>query len=581
MDILDIVNSFIKDNQKTSSKIEDKETELSKSEIVSKEKDLNQGSLNLNIVEEKTSISKDPLTAEIIIAELGRKQSIASIAKHYGVEFTQVNKLLRDAGYRFDSFFRIWTKDSGKSLILEAISILNKGTTLYDYAFEFIENKNERLLFADELRRKIESFGYLFDQKSKRWIAKNQNNINIKETILPKTLLEKQSIKNANENIYKTLTCTEIVHKLNMGVPLKKIEEETGENSTELRITLKSEGYKYDSLFKIWTNVDRNIILDKIAKEVLNNKSTIESNAVLYNLTKKDLLEQLTLLGYKFESINSLDGVVQQEEDLREINSKHEEQLVRKTEKTEEHQLMNLSSDEFILLKEILNEWKNHKEDTKTKKEVKIYLNDPLLNRLEEYSESNNITKSNLIGIALEDYFNKINSKQHDLLKKNFDEQTVLNKTCNVGLLSPSEKKTEQIDNLETNLVIPEPRTYTPEWDKEKEKLLINAILEGTRIGRTLSSIIEDVSKRIDIPAAKCQSYWYTNVPKHYKQMFYQIKQEQEDWTDEDVKMLEYLLGVEFSKLSIYEALPLASERLNRHIDVVRKKWFEVRRENS
>jgi len=40
------------------------------------------------------------------------------------------------------------------------------------------------------------------------------------------------------------------------------------------------------------------------------------------------------------------------------------------------------------------------------------------------------------------------------------------------------------------------------------------------------------------------------------------------------MKMLDYIINVEYAHLTPYDVLPLASERLKRHIDVVRKKIF-------
>ncbi|MEM5016879.1 hypothetical protein WKH31_11355 [Metabacillus indicus] len=117
-------------------------------------------------------------------------------------------------------------------------------------------------------------------------------------------------------------------------------------------------------------------------------------------------------------------------------------------------------------------------------------------------------------------------------------------------------------------------------WDAAKESLLISSILEESRKGRTLKAITEDVSKEIGISASACQSYWYNNVSKHYLEEFKQIKLDQEEnWSNEDMQLLDHLISVEYAHLKPYEVLPIASEIMKRHIDVIRKKLFALQRQ--
>ncbi|WP_144553343.1 hypothetical protein [Bacillus sp. X1(2014)] len=116
-------------------------------------------------------------------------------------------------------------------------------------------------------------------------------------------------------------------------------------------------------------------------------------------------------------------------------------------------------------------------------------------------------------------------------------------------------------------------------WDSHKESILYSAILEGTREGRPLTVITAQVSKKIGISPSACQSYWYSHVPKEYKEEFKKIKLNQEkNWSREDLQLLNHLITVAYAHLSPYESLPIASERLKRHIDIVRRKWFELQR---
>jgi hypothetical protein len=116
-------------------------------------------------------------------------------------------------------------------------------------------------------------------------------------------------------------------------------------------------------------------------------------------------------------------------------------------------------------------------------------------------------------------------------------------------------------------------------WDAEKENLLYSAILEGIREGRTIKVITEEVSKQIGISPSACQSYWSSHAPLEYKEAFQKIMLDQEkNWSKEDIQLLNQVIMVEFAHLKPHEAFPFASERLKRHINIIRKKWFELQR---
>ncbi|WP_429466066.1 hypothetical protein [Neobacillus sp. B4I6] len=116
-------------------------------------------------------------------------------------------------------------------------------------------------------------------------------------------------------------------------------------------------------------------------------------------------------------------------------------------------------------------------------------------------------------------------------------------------------------------------------WDEEKENILFSSIIEGTREGRTIKEITEEVSKIIGLPPNTLRSYWGSKAPKHLKEEFKQIKLDQEkNWSEEALQMLEHMITVEFAHLTPFDILPIASKRLKRHIDIVRKKLFELQR---
>jgi hypothetical protein len=120
------------------------------------------------------------------------------------------------------------------------------------------------------------------------------------------------------------------------------------------------------------------------------------------------------------------------------------------------------------------------------------------------------------------------------------------------------------------------------EWNPENVKILIDEIIEGTRRGKTILNIIEKVSQNIGIPTTACQAYWSSKkIPRQYKEEYKKILRDQENWTDEELSILNYLITVQYAHLTPYDVLPFASDRLCKHINVVRKKFFELKKETK
>jgi lambda repressor-like predicted transcriptional regulator len=359
-----------------------------------------------NDVFDNSSSKNNELNVESIVGKLNMNIGIATIARDLKTQIGEINKILRDEGYRFDSFFELWTKESEKKLITNALIELNNGITLYDLSGRYIVNRKQRILFADELRRKIEALGYKLDQKSKKWktaqelVVKKQNH---EEILAPKIVQQNHSIENKKDNssYQKNISGKEISDKLNKGMSLRQIEEETGIDSTKLRITLKNEGYRYEGLFKTWINVERKDLLDKIEEEISSNRSTFEDISKSFNIDKSELEKQLRVYGYK------LDKSIPQKE-LEVIKEKEEPEVINNKidpDSANEPRIgFKLSEEEYQLLKEILIERKNFKEEREGIKGLKIYLSSNLLEKLEDYTEVNNSSRSSFIEKAIEHY---------------------------------------------------------------------------------------------------------------------------------------------------------------------------------
>ncbi|WP_071392643.1 hypothetical protein [Bacillus tuaregi] len=120
-------------------------------------------------------------------------------------------------------------------------------------------------------------------------------------------------------------------------------------------------------------------------------------------------------------------------------------------------------------------------------------------------------------------------------------------------------------------------KNYPPDWSEEKEALLIQSVIKGTKEAKTLSSIFEQVGERIGLTPAKCSNYWYTKVDQRYRDQVNQIKQElASNWTEEEEELLTKIVTEEYPHLSIYQTFPIASKRLKRHSSDVQRKWFSL-----
>ncbi len=122
-------------------------------------------------------------------------------------------------------------------------------------------------------------------------------------------------------------------------------------------------------------------------------------------------------------------------------------------------------------------------------------------------------------------------------------------------------------------------KNYPADWNEEKEMLLIRSVIDGTKEAQTLSSIFEAVGEEIGISPARCSTYWYTKVDQRYRDLVYQIKQEQaKNWTEEEEALLTKIVTEEYPHLSVFQTIPIASTRLKRHKSDVQRKWFSLQK---
>ena len=138
-----------------------------------------------------------------------------------------------------------------------------------------------------------------------------------------------------------------------------------------------------------------------------------------------------------------------------------------------------------------------------------------------------------------------------------------------------SNQEWQQERTVQSRLV--KEKNYPANWDEEKESLLIQSVIDGTKEAKTLASIFEKVAEEIGISPARCSTYWYTKVDQRYRDQVNQIKQEQgNNWTEAEEALLTKIVTEEYPNMSVFQIFPIASKRLKRHKSDVQRKWFSL-----
>ncbi|MGE6486914.1 hypothetical protein [Paenisporosarcina sp. NPDC076898] len=442
------------------------------------------------------------------------------------------------------------------------VNRLNKGESLYDVSNEFVINRKLRVPFVTNLQARLEYEGYLYNKEMKKWINNNKTEKDLKNT-------------KKNDNSKKEINIEEIISFLNKENSFVKVVDTFGIKNSELRLLLKSKGYKYDGFFKLWTKKDRNELLKEVSEDLKEGRQTLtelEQRGVNTSALTKEIQHHSVMnqINAKINNNELKNDNISSDATTSLSKGENENDVIMNDEHKENNSKNQQVFDveETKLLRQMLLEWKAEKSSKAIENdlnlEVTFRLNNKILKQIDNYSEENMISKSMVLEEALIQFFGneKLLNNENDVKMSDKDDRN---------------NKEKKIKN-EKELVIN--NTANPNnWDLAKENLLISSILDGTREGRTLRSITEDVSKEIGISATACQSYWSNKVSENLKEEFYAIKLDQElNWSDEDMKLLNDLIFVEFAHLTPYEVLPIASNRLKRHVDVVRKKLFELQR---
>jgi len=446
--------------------------------------------------------------------------------------------------------------------IEEIVQRLNTGESLYDISKYYVINRKLRVPFVTKLQTRLEVEGYTYYQSTKQWVLKNNDTCEYQK-------------KEVSPKLRKSLDIIEIVAFLNKENSFQKAQEKFGVNTTELRILIKNKGYKYDGFFKLWTKKSRNALLSEVTSDLREGGQTykelekrgVNISELAKEIERRDVLNEeinrvISTIKDKKATYESTEVLEKKSRDNSDTFNVDRIEVINTNEFQDKkiEDISGISNDEIKILRQIISEWKNSKSSDTTKATFRI--NKQLLEQVDNYSEANMISKSMVLEKALNKFFENIlsDNEYHDGPSYIISE-------------SDAPKRSEGKDlKVHSNIC-------SNNWDANKESILITSVLEGIREGRTMTSIIEDVSKEIEITPSACQSYWSNKVPREYKDEFDKIKLEQEqNWSAEDLEIFKQLIFVEYAHLTPYEVLPIASKRLKKHINAIRKKWYELQR---
>ncbi|MEH7226548.1 hypothetical protein V7112_22360, partial [Bacillus sp. JJ1566] len=150
---------------------------------------------------------------------------------------------------------------------------------------------------------------------------------------------------------------------------------------------------KYDGFFKSWIGVEREELLKEIAMEIGENKTSLEEVASSYGLRVEDLENQLL----KFKPLFMGKDIVEEQSECS-----HE---VKTLSDSNDMNNSSFSIQEIQILKKIIKEWEVEKaQTTNGTQKVSLFLERDLLEELEMYAEMNSVSKSNIVGKAIEQY---------------------------------------------------------------------------------------------------------------------------------------------------------------------------------
>jgi hypothetical protein len=407
----------------------------------------------------KTNKTDEQLANEFVTL-LNKGESIYKVAKLYDLSVNKAREILKNTGYTYSSFSNKWkrlnvpqkadqpkanTKNDSKinakndeQLAAEFVALLNSSKR------QSIENVAEIFNYSPEkITEILNNTGYKYYGFSKKW----KNTIPTKNTKKSKSNKKKKSSKDTST---KSTTVplqldgqiNEIVNKLNNGIWILEAAVFYRITEGELRQLLKKNKYRFDRIFNVWTKLSKNEYLKQIADDLYNGKLTfkdIDKNGVNLNVVKMELLNS----GFEYinnhanRNQNNSTNTANQEKrnDSSIIYPLITEDMLLKEEKDEsldfllshDDDEMSLTSigvetknvksneelfneDDLASLREIIHNWQEkQKEDSpkiNSKIETTIFMDEEIISALTKTAEMEGLSRSLIIENALKSFLN-------------------------------------------------------------------------------------------------------------------------------------------------------------------------------
>ncbi|MEH7158967.1 CopG family transcriptional regulator [Neobacillus drentensis] len=407
----------------------------------------------------KTNKTDEQLASEFV-TQLNKGQTIDRVAKLYGYSSVKVREILKNTGYTYYSFSQKWKRSNAhqpteplqketkiaEKLAAEFVALLNSNKG------QSIEKVADIVKYPPEMITEIlNNTGYKYYGFSRKWKRTNPPK-NTKEIIASKVISNSNNtsketgvVKTYYQNEIVLEHIPEIINKLNNGISILEVAVWYKVTEGKLRQFLKSHKYRYDRIFKVWTNLPRKEFLKQLANDLYNGRislNDINKNGVNINVVEMELINSgfayknhPTNIGHnlpKSNHINSNPNVKKHCSETNQIHPLITEELLLKEEMDESldflleegknvhsssiiEQTNNsdsvselLTKEEIANLKEMINLWKSENNEisseTNSKVEITIYVNQDLLYELTMTSEREGLSRSLIIEKALKSY---------------------------------------------------------------------------------------------------------------------------------------------------------------------------------
>lgn len=263
--------------------------------------------------------------------------------------------------------FEKWTNLSKEEIIEIVEENLAKGKSLIDISDIIVKDRSLRSSFVNKLMKKLEDQGYIYDTKATRWMRK---------------LTENEPLSTSEEKDEEMDLVTKLVSLINSGKPMHFVVQDHGLSTHQARSMFKSAGYVFSSRTYKWekeTNVD----------SILNHTKVKVNLSIDNNLN--DEIQSTEVI--KKEIVSSASNAKQTDQEGEEKITEPSNMVTS-----------SLSSEEVLILKQMISEWKEEK-DPEQHYDIKIKIKKPVFNQLNAFSELEELTYSKIIEKALIKFF--------------------------------------------------------------------------------------------------------------------------------------------------------------------------------